>query len=74
MKVDVYTKCVLSVIAACLLWLCVQNERISTSAHATTQVQERPAPQRPIPVYIVGVSASPDFPPAGWTRLPVRTD
>lgn len=32
MNVDAYTKFVLSVIAVCLLWLCVQNERVSVSS------------------------------------------
>ena len=34
MRVDLYTKTVLTVIAACLIWLCVRNTAVAPVAHA----------------------------------------
>jgi hypothetical protein len=45
MKVDLYTKVVLSVIAACLVWLCLNGITPIASAQA--------GPNRPMPVLIV---------------------
>lgn len=44
MKIDIYTKTVLSIIAICLVWICVRDVTISRSAQAN-------APQ---PVVVTG--------------------
>jgi hypothetical protein len=70
MKVDAYTKIVLSLIAVCLVWLCFKNVTLTESAAA----QVRPAPQE---VVIVGIRTNTGFLPVGisaiapGTRLPV---
>jgi len=46
MKIDVYTKMVLTIIAICLVWICVRDVTISRSAQAN-------APQ---PVIVTGVA------------------
>ena len=46
MKIDVYTKTVLTIIAICLVWICVRDVTISRSAQAN-------APQ---PVIVTGVA------------------
>lgn len=51
MKVDLYTKVVLSVIAACLVWMCVNG--VTPVAWAQT------APGRPTPVLIVDERGAP---------------
>jgi hypothetical protein len=51
MKIDSYTKAVLSVIAACLLWLCVNTVTPTAAAQS--------APTRPTPVIIVDERGTP---------------
>jgi hypothetical protein len=46
-KIDLYTKCVLTVIAVCLLWITVRPLLLPPAVAATG----------PIPVYIDGISA-----------------
>ena len=48
MRIDLYTKLVLTVIAACLVWICVRGTVLSTPV----QAQARPQPQE---VIIAGV-------------------
>jgi hypothetical protein len=55
MKIDSYTKAVLTVIAACLVWLCVK------STGETVVAQSQPAPWSPLPAQPVVV--------VGWGRL-----
>ena len=50
MKVDIYTKLVLSVIAICLCWLCFSNMNLSETAAAA-------APPPPQEVVIAGVKS-----------------
>ena len=51
MMVDRYTKCVLTVIAACLVWICVMGSGLPVSA----QVRQRPLPAANVqPVILVG--------------------
>jgi hypothetical protein len=57
MKIDAYTKGVLTVIAACLVWMCVNGATPATHAQAK--------PQDPTPVVLVDPSGVP------LTRLPV---
>ena len=70
MKVDAYTKIVLTLIAACLVWLCVTNVTVSEPASA----QMRPPAQE---VIIAGVKTPNGFLPvtisgaAPGARLPV---
>jgi hypothetical protein len=51
MKIDAYTKAVLTVIAACLVWMCVN------SATPTTHAQAKPP--EPTPVVLVDASGAP---------------
>jgi hypothetical protein len=51
MKVDVYTKVVLSVIATCLVWLCLNGVIPGVSAQA--------GPSRPTPVLLVDERGAP---------------
>jgi hypothetical protein len=61
MKIDTYTKLVLTVIAAALVWLCVRD--LPPITHAQAGPQEQPVtligasidPRAPLPVMIVGV-------------------
>jgi hypothetical protein len=55
MKIDAYTKAVLTVIAACLVWMCVR------STGETLVAQTRPAAVSPLPAQPVVV--------VGWGRL-----
>ena len=57
MKIDAYTKGVLTVIAACLVWMCVNGATPATHAQAK--------PQDPTPVVLVDPRGVP------LTRLPV---
>ena len=52
MTTDRYIKCVLTVIAACLLWICGRDVRVVQPAFG--QPQQQPAIQR---VEIVGIRA-----------------
>jgi hypothetical protein len=47
---DRYTKCVLTVIAACLLWLCAMTTGNSAQAQQLTQVNSVPAGVQPVVV------------------------
>ena len=51
MKVDLYTKVVLSVIATCLVWLCLNGVTPGVSAQA--------GPNRPTPVFLVDERGAP---------------
>jgi hypothetical protein len=54
MKIDAYTKAVLTVIAACLVWMCVNG------ATPTTHAQAKPQdPTQPTPVVLVDASGAP---------------
>jgi hypothetical protein len=55
MKIDSYTKAVLTVIAACLVWMCVK------STGETVVAQSQAAPWSPLPAQPVVV--------VGWGRL-----
>jgi hypothetical protein len=55
MKIDSYTKAVLTVIAACLVWMCVK------STGETVVAQSQPVPWSPLPAQPVIV--------VGWGRL-----
>ena len=39
MRVDLYTKVVLTVIAMCLVWLCLDRSQVSPVAHAQNEYQ-----------------------------------
>jgi len=53
MNVDRYTKCVLTVIAACLVWICVMGTTLPVSA--AQQQRQRPLPAANVqPVILVG--------------------
>jgi len=54
MKIDAYTKTVLTIIAACLLWLCVMSA--GQPVNAQPQQQYSPLPAQPVVV-------------VGWGRL-----
>ncbi len=64
MRVDAYTKAVLTVIAACLLWMCFTGSVI-TSAGAQ-------APREPQEVVVVGTRAPVPVTTAPRTSLAVR--
>jgi hypothetical protein len=50
MKTDTYTKAVLTVIAACLIWMCVTRQMPAVQAQAQPQAQPQPpAAQQPAP-------------------------
>ena len=49
MNVDTYTKAVLTVIAACLVWMCAKDADFIPSAHAQEEAAARP----PIKVEVV---------------------
>src|SRR4029450_6640919 len=51
MKIDAYTKAVLTVIAACLVWMCVNGATPTTHAQAK--------PPEPMPVVLVDASGAP---------------
>ena len=55
MNIDRYTKTVLTVIAACLVWLCLRDVDFVTSANA----QEEAAPRPPIKVEVVNAAEMP---------------
>jgi hypothetical protein len=48
MKVNLYTQAVLSVIAAALLYICVQNTIYTRVVSAQSQTQTQPSPQKVI--------------------------
>ena len=49
MKTDTYTKAILTVIAVCLIWMCVQDTSFIQSAHA----EEAEVAKKPVRVEIV---------------------
>jgi hypothetical protein len=53
MTIDLYTKAVLTVIAGCLLWMCVS---VSTPV---AQAQAQPTVTQPAPVVLVDVDGTP---------------
>ena len=57
MKIDAYTKVVLTMIALCLLWMCVRDTGLSATVHA-----QSPAPVQE--VVIVGVKGELQLPVA----------
>ena len=69
-KPDLYTKIVLTVIAACLVWLCLHNVPFTSPSYA----QELPAAgAKPVPVRIVEIAPSRKGPArAAWEPIPVR--
>lgn len=56
---DVYTKAVLSIIAICLIWLCVAQAAPVVSAQADAQKVVVVGWDRPLPVVIVDEKGSP---------------
>jgi hypothetical protein len=40
MRMDAYTKTLLTIIALCLMWLCVRDTSLLSTAHARPAVQE----------------------------------
>lgn len=38
--IDTYTKIILTIIAVCLLWICVRDNELATSVHAQSPLQE----------------------------------
>lgn len=54
MKIDTYTKAVLTVIAACLLWMCVMGSGVSIHAQQPPAADAPPFAGRIQPVVIVG--------------------
>jgi hypothetical protein len=56
MTIDRYTKAVLTVIAACLLWMCVMGTPVSVQAQQTTR-EAGPWSDRVQPVLIVGTGS-----------------
>lgn len=65
MRVDLYTKIVLTTIACCLVWLCVRDVAFITPAHAQMHSQS---------VFIAGVAQNVALPvqPALGTTFPVN--
>lgn len=63
MKIDAYTKVVLTVIALCLVWQCVNG--ITPAALAQAQPQPQTAKPQPMPVILVDANGNPLFTPAG---------
>lgn len=71
MKIDLYTKVVLTIIALCLVWVCVKDVSVTQTASA----------QGTQPVSIVGItggliipvgiSGIEQYPSAPWDPLPV---
>ena len=62
MKLDLYTKLILTVIAGCLLWICIRDANFSSSAHAQNIQQVEIVGWRlpaPFPVQINSVAAMP---------------
>jgi hypothetical protein len=57
MKIDLYTKTVLTVIAACLVWICMNG--------ATPVVGAQPARPEPTPVVLVDANGVPIYAPDG---------
>ena len=53
MKTDLYTKAVLTVIAACLVWMCVNGATPVTLAQGQPQAQAQAARAQPTPVILV---------------------
>ena len=41
MKLDTYTKAVLTIIALCLIWICVKDVNFASTAHANTAADFR---------------------------------
>ncbi len=64
MRADRYTKVILTIIAACLVWMCVRDLAITPAAYAQTdRVGEV------VKVQIVSIDESPPLP---WETLPVE--
>jgi hypothetical protein len=54
MKTDTYTKAILTVIAACLVWMCVTRDLPAAQAQVQPQAQAAPAqPSPPVRVILV---------------------
>lgn len=63
MKIDAYTKAVLTVIALCLVWQCVNG--VTPTALAQAQPQTQTAKPALTPVMLVDANGNPLFTPAG---------
>lgn len=61
MKTDLYTKAVLTVIAASLVWMCVNGATPVTLAQGQPQAQEKTAPAQPTPVVLVNEKGIPIY-------------
>ncbi len=65
MKTDLYTKAVLTVIAACLVWMCVNGATPVTLAQGQPQAQAKAARAQPTPVILVNEDGAPIYSPQG---------
>jgi hypothetical protein len=61
MSSDLYTKTVLTVIALCLVWMCLNGVTPVTQAQAPTQAQAKSAPPAPMPVVLVNEKGVPIY-------------
>ncbi len=65
MQVDRFTKSVLTVIALCLVWICLRDVPVTSAAHAAPSDRG----EEVVKVQIVSIDESPNL---AWESLPVE--